>query len=45
LGPIYFSPRDQPLFIWDVTAPDESLWLLQADALVLMILAYTSYAY
>ena len=46
---ISFYPYMVPpsLTIWDVAAPDESLWFLLAGALVLvpMILAYTAYAY
>lgn len=46
---ISFYPYMVPpnLTIWDVAAPDESLWFLLAGALVLipMILAYTVYAY
>ncbi|MFN3662743.1 cytochrome d ubiquinol oxidase subunit II [Yoonia sp.] len=46
---ISFYPYMVPpsLTIWDVAAPDESLWFLLAGAVVLlpMILAYTAYAY
>jgi len=46
---ISFYPYMVPpsLTIWDVAAPDESLWFLLVGALVLvpMILAYTAYAY
>jgi len=46
---ISFYPYMVPpsLTIWDVAAPDSSLWFLLAGALVLvpMILAYTAYAY
>lgn len=46
---ISFYPYMVPpsLTIWDVAAPDESLWFLLAGALVLvpLILAYTAYAY
>jgi cytochrome d ubiquinol oxidase subunit II len=46
---ISFYPFMVPpsLTIWDVAAPDESLWFLLVGAVVLvpMILAYTGYAY
>lgn len=46
---ISFYPYMVPpsLTIWDVAAPDESLWFLLVGALVLvpLILAYTAYAY
>lgn len=46
---ISFYPYMVPpsLTIWDVAAPDESLWFLLVGALALvpMILAYTAYAY
>ncbi len=46
---ISFYPYIVPptLTIWDVAAPDESLWFLLVGAMVLipMILAYTVYAY
>lgn len=46
---ISFYPYMVPpsLTIWDVAAPDESLWFLLVGAVVLvpMILAYTGYAY
>ncbi|MFN3970146.1 MAG: cytochrome d ubiquinol oxidase subunit II [Gemmobacter sp.] len=46
---ISFYPYMVPpsLTIWDVAAPDESLWFLLVGAMVLvpMILAYTGYAY
>jgi len=46
---ISFYPYMVPpsLTIWDVAAPDESLWFLLVGALALvpMILAYTGYAY
>jgi cytochrome d ubiquinol oxidase subunit II len=46
---ISFYPYIVPptLTIWDVAAPDESLWFLLVGAMVLipMILAYTAYAY
>ncbi|MDO8883374.1 MAG: cytochrome d ubiquinol oxidase subunit II [Pseudotabrizicola sp.] len=46
---ISFYPYMVPpsLTIWDVAAPDESLWFLLVGALVLvpMILTYTAYAY
>jgi cytochrome d ubiquinol oxidase subunit II len=46
---ISFYPYMVPpsLTIWEVAAPDESLWFLLAGALVLvpMILGYTAYAY
>ncbi|MFU8881695.1 MAG: cytochrome d ubiquinol oxidase subunit II [Rhodobacterales bacterium] len=47
LGISFFPSMVPPsLAIWDVAAPDESLWFLLAGALVLvpMILACTGYA-
>jgi len=48
LGISFFPYMVPPsLTIWDVAAPDESLWFLLVGALALvpMILAYTAYAY
>lgn len=48
LGISFFPFMVPPsLTIWDVAAPDESLWFLLVGALVLvpLILAYTAYAY